>query len=300
MLTIELHEESSCVLLFILLTFWCLYFVRLLSPPRKLSSPILSHTAFVLALALPPLAIENAVAEEKELTVSKKPSSILSTQKEQGYACTGYHPTEKNWGTLYSSVKRWVHCPPQWGIMGTTNPRGNYEKGQVLLIANCCPLPFSDILSSEHILADWQCPKGFVITGMELHGKCNTCTKQIRCTKLNTKKYDLGQPKQGIHWGLDTSSAFPWKENKMIRRDEIPLAIRLGIARGKRGFLFESGCVGDPIGSLLTAKKKADCKGLLWQRLFHKHSNGKRTPVTMFPNCKQPPKIFSTELQSCK
>lgn len=205
--------------------------------------------------------------------------------------CSGYDSQRGVWGMkavkalLRSKDNQWFYCGPDQAYYGIRVPR----PGRIAsVLANCCPLPSADILTDEHIVSSKPCPPGYVVTGtlwQDAEANCGKyCLGKMRCTRINQGRYRLGPRKIGVAWGPDVTAAFPWKEVKQIRRDEIPPAIRFGISRLERDVFTYSGCVGDPFGSLFVGADDHACKNTYWQQLFKRESSGD-TPITMFPRC---------------
>lgn len=147
-----------------------------------------------------------------------------------------------------------------------------------------------------------RCLDGFVVTGIrQTRASCdptNTglkgCDQVFRCTKINSDRYVLGPVTKGSLWGIDSSSAYPWKKRKHIRQNEIPPAIRYGIARGSLHHISHSGCIGDPIGSLLVGRKGRRCKDTLWREVLER-SGDKVVKIKLYPECRALDNIYSNE-----
>ena len=191
------------------------------------------------------------------------------------------------------------HCPAKMVFFGTTMSGGRYAAADAPAHGNCCPLPTSDILTDEHLEHTSNCPYDFVVTGVELRVDCLAgahCKKALRCTKINTKRYQLGLARPGVFWGASVKASFPWKEDKKIRIDQLPPAIRYGLQRVRRREIALSGCVGDPPGSLMVSKSSVRCKGFGFRELQYRGLPGdpeRGTPVKMFPHCDSVDDIFS-------
>lgn len=220
----------------------------------------------------------------------------------EGYVCVGYHPHFKVWGHPYTESGDWIECPPHYAFFGIKKPQSGYKEAGILILGSCCRLPAEDILTDDHRIVDMQCPEGSIVTG-SAHRPClpdapEPCRRPLRCTRINSKKYSLGPTHPGTFWGISSSSAFPWKEKKHIRRNQIPIAIRYGISRTSRTSFWPNGCVGDPIGSLLVGKGRSRCSGTFWRQLLYRSTRGEsaeRTPVKMFPECQKITGVFSEE-----
>lgn len=271
-------------------------------PLKTISTLHASVSAALLLLALSPVTGGTAAADS--------PSNVVTenTSLEQGSVCTGYNPEKKAWGWSGHSDGAWIKCPPHAAFPGVAKPPDHLFAKSILIFANCCPLPSPDILTTEHITVEKQCPDGFIATGLEVRGcpkedSGKKCIRSLRCTAINTSRYSLGAVHHGVHWGVSTASSFPWRERKRIRQDELPPAIRYGISRITRVEFSENGCVGDPVGSLFVGKTDTTCGGTLWRQLFHKREKGdplNGTPVEMFPKCIRIENVLSTHLTCIK
>lgn len=222
------------------------------------------------------------------------------TASSPGYPCVGYLPPTDTWGWKELSHHAWNECPPGYAFFGVERPFGKWEAEDVPLHGNCCRLPAGDILTEEHLITRGACPDGYVITGMRMVGvsyaDCpKDCGRKIRCTKINQKDYALGPIRKGVHWGVNSSAAFPWKEKKSIRRNQIPLAIRYGVARQMRARVGNDGCVGDPIGSLLIGARALGCVNTLWREVFKVLDRGEKKRMQMYPECKDISSVFSPD-----
>ncbi len=192
-------------------------------------------------------------------------------------------------------------CPPHTVFYGTTMGSGQYGPSDAPIDANCCPLPEQDILTDEHVEAISHCPDNFVVTGVTIRLKCGSgkeCERPIRCTRINTDRYQLGSEQPGVFWGASVKASFPWKEDKKIRVDELPLAIRYGVQRSQRRVFALAGCVGEPPGSLLVAKNSVRCKGFRYRELQYRGVPGdapKGTAVKMFPECDKIDTVFASD-----
>ena len=180
-------------------------------------------------------------------------------------------------------------CPTSHALFGVHNPgSSDIVPFGINLIGNCCPLPHDDILTDEHVRVSDACPPGYVVTGGGTFSLCDNCEKFMKCTKINTKRYQLGPQRSGVAWGVDSRGVYFWKERKRIKRKELPVAIRFGVSRRSRWIFEPAGCVGDPMGSIPVRKTSKRCKGIFFRQLQYVGLIGDPpagTPVKMFPDC---------------
>ena len=232
-------------------------------------------------------------------------TEAVGSAVESGYICLGYHPENNAWGWAdLPPGFSWL-CPPGYAFFSITHPCCHKQPEQLLVAGNCCRLPRADILTDQHLTAVGSCPDGFVATGILWNTRGAAAPYQdpgrgFRCTRINSTRYALGQVHPGTMWGIDAASAFPWQEQKRIRRDQIPLAIRFGAARRTSAALDSGGCIGNPIGSLFVGLKARHCQGTLWAEVFEITAEGKKESLRMFPQCLSIDDLFSPEAKCLK
>lgn len=186
--------------------------------------------------------------------------------------------TDKAWG--WGNARR-EHCPPNHAIFDRAS--------------TCCALPAVDILTDEHVQVTSQCPPDYVATGEKVFlgqeqiydRECTSCTRKYRCTRINTERYQLGEPTPGAYWGAGSKS---WANSTRFMKREIPVAIRYGIGRKGRYSWDFQGCVGLPWGSLLAGNHGwKECQNMLFRQLQFRGRQGdppQGIPVQMFPRCR--------------
>lgn len=205
--------------------------------------------------------------------------------------CLGYHlkngpPAHSKWGEDFRL------CDENSAIFGNSEGFKNERLGSGV-VANCCPLPFSDILETREQKAFRACPDGMVITGNYfLNESCSDCPLQVRCTAINSKRYRLGRPQPGRYWGSGFSGRM---QDRRYQLSDIPLGIRTGVARNRYGELAIDGCMGEPPGSLLTERNGKSCSETVYRELLYRGLPGDPpdgTPVKMFPDCRKIENMF--------
>ena len=211
----------------------------------------------------------------------------------QAKTCIGFHSDTHTWGSYEG-----IYCPKNHAIFGTHGvfSRSRYSEGQSIFIGHvsCCPLPSSDILVDEHVMVTKECPENFVATSRTITSSGETEFKNaiqsntewlMRCTKINSKRYTLSTKTTGAHWGQGSSH---WKERVQIQKGDIPLAIRQAMGRTSKFRWLNRGCIGQPPGSLFTAKKGKRCYMSEFRQLLFQGLPGdpeKGSPVPLFPRC---------------
>ena len=220
--------------------------------------------------------------------------------------CIGYHPGESSrgntgWGVsgAFDRESDWYRCPKNYAVMGVVRPSGQYKEiSELQVFGTCCPLPAADILDISKVTEAVDCPKNSVVTGFR---NPISARRPFLCTSINSSRYRLGDSHGGIMWGLSAGAAIFGKENKIIRRDELPEAIRYGVTRETRTSWGEAGCVGSPIGSLLVGKAKKRCSGIYFRQLQYTgrgNDPSSGTPVKMYPQCDSISDVYS-EVPAC-
>ncbi len=206
-------------------------------------------------------------------------------------------------GSLKRSLPPDGNCPPHHAIYGAWHHAKRWTPPkQIPIQAVCCELPAKDILLDEHRIEESRCPEDYVATGSSswwgekvLDKDLNAArrTHLLRCTKINTARYQLGESIPGILWG---SSSNEWHDPRRINWAEIPAALRYAMGRVSRYWWQSSGCIGYPFGSLLAEKKSKYCSGLLFRTLYLKETkqkSGEAQAVTMYPDCSAVQDYFS-------
>ena len=180
-------------------------------------------------------------------------------------------------------------CPENFAFFSAqdkSSDRYNGKAGSVPFIAVCCPLPANDILTEEHSYnVVGACPDSYIATGQSSNSCGENCF--IRCTRINTKRYMLGNKHQGVYW--KRPGTYPGGGRggaKQILLPEIPVAIRYAAGyqfkKKGEGLWDKDGCLGVPIGSAVVEKKSEGCGGLYYRPLLFRESG---RAVRTFPEC---------------
>lgn len=233
-----------------------------------------------------PLSIPLLIAAVVQVALTVAPAAA-GTPK----VCTGL-PIEDS----PALAGKYLPCPPNHAIYGSDDAGGEHKSGpgrHVPIVAACCPLPSDDILTPEHLYGVMEsCPEGYIVTGATLPQCTDLC--EMRCTRINSARYRLGEEQSGAHWstiGGLVSGGFGGARRLLL--SDVPPEIRRGLQRRSarmfdpsdtdtdRRRADEDGCVGVPFGSVLVAKTGKNCDMLRFRQL--QMLDG--TPVRMFPNC---------------
>ena len=203
-----------------------------------------------------------------------------------GFVCNGFAPLNESSGAVGEWGERYGNCPPGYAYFANQDPGGSRPPGgaAIPVTGSCCRLPFDDILTDRHVYDVLErCPDDSIVTGtgVDRLGQCiDHCV--VRCTYINTGKYRLGEERSAYYWTLP-SSGNQWGGGSAtsLRLDEIPVALRAGVARFDQVQFDTDGCVGVPFGSLLVRKQSKNCDGFFYRQLFFADNK----PVPMFPKC---------------
>ena len=194
--------------------------------------------------------------------------------------CVGFNHKKNAWGYEYGL------CPSGHAYYGVDDPAGAEGPAEAISVAtNCCSLPAEDMLTESHVFATEECPINYIATGAQTNKKSESKEIRLRCTKINTERYQLGEMTPGIYWG---DGAAGWKGSKRIAWDNIPAGIRYAQGRVSKDKWDIDGCIGFPWGSVLTKKSSKHCSGFSFRQFQFRGIEGDPlagTPVKMFAIC---------------
>lgn len=195
-------------------------------------------------------------------------------------ACIGFNEMQKRWGA------EWGYCPTGHAFFGNDDPAGDAGPAEKITVAgSCCKLPAQDILTEDHVFTTSECPLDYVATGSRHEVKGDTRTVYMRCTKINTGRYQLGEMTPGVYWGKGSAG---WQGSTRILWENIPKELRFASGRETAEKWDIDGCVGYPWGSLLTKKESKHCAGFSFRQLQYRGAGNDPlagTPVQMLPRC---------------
>ena len=221
--------------------------------------------------------------------------------------CSGFHyaagqdaDDQEVWGQPESGV-----CPRGYAVYGARPwTEAHYSSPEyVAMRVSCCKLPSASILIDEHIWVEHRCPANFVATGAQYPcypNKPRDCQpekklRKMRCTKINTELYQLGEVTQGAYWGV---GAIQWHQKLRVMKANIPAAIRYSMGRKSKFRWMLSGCAGYPFGSLLVGKGSKRCHDLEFRSLQYRIKGAildAGDPVQMYPECRSISSPFEKE-----
>lgn len=210
-------------------------------------------------------------------------------------SCIGLNPATGHWG---AQLRPSAHlCPKHYAFFGAAKPQGPDSGRTAAALGHCCPLPAEDVLTERELFVAAECPDQTVATGVHLRSLPDGERAELRCTAINTARYQLGAASPGALWGFDLASApYFWKEETVLKAADIPPALRSGVSRHDFREFNLNGCIGVPFGSLLVAKHGKRCKHFSFRELQFRGAQGDPpagTPVTMFPQCRYVADPFS-------
>ncbi len=212
--------------------------------------------------------------------------------------CLGYKPlgpSREGGITPYSHLERikWLgtysFCPEGYAVFGVARIKRGYD-GKLLRSAQgrCCALPSKDILTKESTFEKSQCPEGAILTGFIDREKHLSDGPEIRCTKINSSRYRLGEPEPGVFWGAAFGMRSERNRSTLLK---IPVAFREGATRESFRGRNLSGCFGGANASIMTSIAGRSCREHSVRQLLY---TGERagdppagTPVQIFPDCER-------------
>lgn len=209
--------------------------------------------------------------------------------------CIGYNVEQGKFGA------EWGFCPTNHALYGVDDPGGpSKPSASIPTVMSCCPLPANDILTEEHVFSTEECPTGYVATGQKASGTADKGhVFEMRCTKINQDRYQLGQSTPSKYWG---DGAAGWQGSGRIQWENIPAGIRFAHGRQSMEKWDVDGCASFPWGSLLTKKESKYCAGMHFSQLQFKGLPGdpnQGTPVKMFPDCDRVENINNPAEATC-
>lgn len=212
--------------------------------------------------------------------VSLPPVEAVAVAGMNPGVCVGYNPEKNAFG------EEWRSCPAGYAFMTADDAAGPAGPARIIgAHGACCPLPANDMLSEQHVFSEDACPEDHVATGAKGLEKGHSGAKYLRCTRINTDRYQLGEMTPGIYWGNGFAG---WQGSRRIEWEDIPAGLRYAAGRQNADRWDIDGCVGYPWGSLLAKKESKYCAGMLFRQVQFKGAPGDPpagTPVKMFADC---------------
>lgn len=210
-----------------------------------------------------------------------EPLNAVAPAGSMPQACVGLAPLNGSGGPDRQT------CPVNHAMYWVGGDAGKHKDGTTVNVtATCCPLPSNDILQEVHVFEPEQCPAETVATGAARQA-CGaaSCPVMLRCTKINTARYQLGPELPAVYWGNGYAG---WRNSERIDWEEIPAALRFAVGREKHAAHGVDGCVGYPWGSLFTKKTSKHCGGNYFKQLQFTGAPGdpaRGIPVKMLADC---------------
>ncbi len=203
------------------------------------------------------------------------------------------------WGTYaFTGLGDAWECPNGAAVMVLDYVNLNDLRSELSynLVGSCCPLPEGALLDT-HVIVPRECPDGYVVTG----GKMTKGAKEVthpntveehtlRCTKVNSARFQLGPETSGWTFGPTTDRLqnlvkLNNKKETFTERNRIPVALRYGLLRYSAVEWSDQGCIGHPWGSIMTAKRHLNCPGIAFRELMEKQADGKLIPAPVYQPC---------------
>ena len=208
--------------------------------------------------------------------------------------------TPPKWGLIgISEHFQRDDCPAGYAFVGAEPTGGRYGIAErVPVVGACCQLP-PDALTNDTLLALASCPDGYVATGAKVlpspEKEWWAIPKALRCTKINTTRYMLGDTRLSVR----VSPARELADMPFLRQiigeysqfintsGHSPVGFRYALGRnGWRSWSADS-CTGYPWASLLVAKAPRGCNFSFRQLQYRGLTNDppRGTPVKLYPDC---------------
>lgn len=204
---------------------------------------------------------------------------VLGAESGPGpFACIGFNPEQANrWGDVFE------RCPRGYAYYSFRDQaREDTAPERIAPGGACCRLPAEDILTEETVEVLDRCPDGSVATGGNIKGATEN---YLACTKINSKRYQLGPIAGGRYFGVGFSMH---KERSRADFGQIPVAMRSALGRTDYNGWVGEGCVGQVAGHLVVGKEPHSCADIQFRELQYRGVDGDPptgTPVKMFPAC---------------
>lgn len=213
--------------------------------------------------------------------------------------CIGYHSEKLAWGFSWLSLSS-QHlesgetldflCPKHEGIFAVEDPSTSEPDSPFIILANCCPLPSESILLDEHVWEVDTCPENTIVTGFRRNRDNLYKVAALRCTSIDSSKFSLAPARPAAYWGIGRNMN-TLLELEKLKRADIPLSIRYSVGRFAPFLWDDDGCVGSPIGSLLSGFQGRRCRDFMFRELL----DHKGKPVIMYPDCASITDVFDPQ-----
>lgn len=186
--------------------------------------------------------------------------------------CTSWIASKQEFGTIGvgSHLDKGEFCPQDHAYFAVLYPGNKRRPGAFVNISGtCCPLP-AGVLLDETVYASEQCPDQFVATGsrqviaagstIPTDDWFNETPQELRCTRIDSTRYQLGEITRGINLGWRRS--FRTMFHSYVTRPKIPISLRIGLGRDSKYSWNDQICLGRPWGSVLVGKTSKYCDGM--------------------------------------
>lgn len=219
--------------------------------------------------------------------------------------CVGWDPEHSRFGTPrltgfdgQRQISEYL-CPKGFGIFSGELPLGPDRAGRMIpVIGDCCPLPPDALLDEPYTEHAVECPDDQIIIGgrMEKVGwdPWWEQTFFIRCARINSARYELGNPTAAVRAGPTMSysselfMSIVGMSTERVSYLQIPAGVRYGIGRLSATEWKAEVCVGFPYGSLAVGKHGKQCNEQSYRQLLYRGVDGDPpagTPVELFARC---------------
>lgn len=202
--------------------------------------------------------------------------------------CSGWNPDSNSWGLIGTSNEYTSesYCPKNQAYVAIQF-QGGPRRGakHVGVSGTCCPIP-DGVLLDRHVYVEDTCPENHLATGVKPPPPEEETlerlerTQLLRCTAIDSNRYQLGKTESGIliGWLLHFRTYF----DKATSFSRLPLELRLGAGRFSKYGRSKLICLGHPWGAFLTGKQAKYCSDHTFSELQYRDT-GK--PVVSLGHC---------------
>ena len=206
-----------------------------------------------------------------------------------GKVCLGYNVETQKWGGMGISdpYEAEAQCPRNHAFAFMRRFSGEATPGSAVpLDGVCCPLP-DDVLTGEDVYTSEVCPEDTVLTGTkstatfseqecqvnsaDCFNRWRKSEKLLRCTRINTERYQLGPIQKGVSMGW--MRHFRTTFNGRTGRVNIPLSWRYAAGRISKTVWEPISCFGQPWGSIMVGRTSKYCGDYKFRQLFYRQEN---------------------------
>lgn len=232
-----------------------------------------------LTITTGPLSARSALDGASELLFRAEDLDIPPSDGAP-WPCTSFDPIVRTFGTGRRAKP--VICPVNHIVLALDD-RPSAEGPASW--TTCCRLPRDDILTAEEVIVpahEMRCPPGTLYTGGWLK-TWKSCPGCLRCTKVNTDRYELGAELSGEYFGRGMSRPFLTSDRS---RHSLPLEVRYGVGRILSDDWDADGCISPDLDSALVSTSSEQCGETRFRALLER-TGGSLKRVQILPRCRR-------------